>query len=81
MPMGQYHSGTKLVESTLKAYHILEKFQHCLQDYFSHFKMCFTSGTFTTNWQQLEVALSPVILFAAAMNLLVKSVEKPSNRL
>ncbi|KAG1953648.1 hypothetical protein F2P79_009189 [Pimephales promelas] len=53
-----------------------------LQNYFGHFKMCFTSGDFTTNWQRLEVGIVTgctisVILFAAAMNLLVKSVEKP----
>ncbi|KAJ7995783.1 hypothetical protein DPEC_G00248170 [Dallia pectoralis] len=44
--------------------------------------MRFTSGDFTTNWQRLEVGIVTgctisVILFAAAMNLLVKSVEKP----
>lgn len=66
----------------LKAYHIPENFQQLLQDYFSYFKMRFTSGNLTTNWQWLEVGIITrctilVILFAATMNLLVKSVEKP----
>lgn len=44
--------------------------------------MRFTSGDFTTAWQRLEVGIVTgctisVILFAAAMHLLVKSVEKP----
>lgn len=47
----------KLVESTLKAYHVPEKFQQLLQDYFIHFKLRFSSGDFTTKW--LLVALSP----------------------
>lgn len=43
--------------------------------------MRFTCGTFTTDWQRLEVCIVSgckisVILFSAAMNLLVKSAEK-----
>ena len=55
----------------------------CFQEYFDHLEMRFTVGNYTTNWQRLEVgkitgcAVS-VILFAAAMNLLVKSIEKLS---
>ncbi len=72
----------KLVDHTLKVYHVPQKVQLLLWNYFGHFKMRFNSGDFTTNWQRLEVGIVTgctisVILFAAAMNLLVKSVEKP----
>lgn len=44
--------------------------------------MRFTCGDFTTSWQRLEKGIVTgctisVILFAATMNLLVKTVEKP----
>lgn len=71
----------KLVELTLKTYHIPERFQKLLQYYFDRFNMRFTCGDFTTDWQRLEVGIITgctisVILFSAAMNLLVKSAEK-----
>ncbi|CAC5420998.1 unnamed protein product [Mytilus coruscus] len=54
-----------------------------LQEYFDHIEMRFTVGDFTTAWQRLEIGILTgfivsVVLFAAAMNLIVKSVEKPS---
>ena len=64
-------------------YHVLEEIQGLLKHYFEHFKMRFTVNDYTTSWQRLEVGIvtgctMSVILFAAAMNLLVKSVEKES---
>lgn len=47
----------KLVDHTLKAYHVPQKVQLLLWNYFGHFKMHFTSGDFTTNWQRLEVRI------------------------
>lgn len=72
----------KLVDLTLQAYHVPGKVQHLLQEYFNRFRMRFTCGHFTTSWQRLEKGIVTgctisVILFAAAMNLLFKSVEKP----
>lgn len=64
----------KLVEATLKTYHILERLQTLLQCYLNNFNMSFTFGNFTTDWQKLELVSE--ILFSAAMNLLVKSAEK-----
>ncbi|KAK0136845.1 hypothetical protein N1851_026974 [Merluccius polli] len=71
----------KLVETTLKTYHVPEQFQKLLQCYFDKFNMCFTCGNFTTDWQRLEVGIVTgctilVILFSAAINLLIKSAEK-----
>jgi hypothetical protein len=73
----------KLVQLTLQRYHIPSKIQDLLKHYFDHFKMRFSVGDYTTNWQRLEVGIVTgctisVVLFAAAMNLLVKSAEKTS---
>lgn len=56
--------------------------QHLPQEYFKHFSMRFTCGDFTTSWQRLEKRLVNgytilVNLLVAAMNLSVKTVEKP----
>ena len=47
----------KLVETTLKTYHVPEQFQKLLQCYFDKFNMRFTCGNFTTDWQRLEVGI------------------------
>ncbi|KAK0136941.1 hypothetical protein N1851_026874 [Merluccius polli] len=65
----------KIGETTLKTYHVPERFQKLLHS------MRFTCGNFTTDWQRLEVVIVTgctifVILFSAAMNLLVISAEK-----
>ena len=51
-----------------------------LKDYFDQFKMCFTVGNCTTDWQRLEKEIVTgctisIILFGTAMNLLLKSVK------
>ena len=73
----------KLIELVLQTYHIPTKIQALVKHYFNNFKMRFTVQDYTTSWQQLEVGIVTgctisVILFASAMNLLVKSVEKAS---
>ncbi|XP_069114421.1 uncharacterized protein [Argopecten irradians] len=73
----------KLVEMTMEKYHVPEKFRILLKDYFDSFQMRFTVGDYTTAWQRLEVGIVTgctisVILFAAAMNLIIKAVEKMS---
>ncbi|XP_052218246.1 uncharacterized protein LOC127835860 [Dreissena polymorpha] len=54
-----------------------------LRHYFDGFIMRFSTRAITTDWQRLEVGIVTgctisVVLFAAAMNLIVKSAEKPS---
>ncbi|CAC5385086.1 unnamed protein product [Mytilus coruscus] len=54
-----------------------------LQHYFDNFIMRFTVADYTTAWQRLEVGIVTgctisVVLFSAAMNMLVKSAEKMS---
>ncbi|XP_052093724.1 uncharacterized protein LOC127729844 [Mytilus californianus] len=73
----------KLVDLTLQRYHVPTTIRTMLQEYFDHIEMRFTVGDFTTAWQRLEVGILTgctvsVVLFAAAMNLILKSVEKPS---
>ena len=73
----------KLVELTLRKYHVPETFVNMLKGYFDGFKMRYTVDDFTTDWQRLEVGIVTgctisVVLFSAAMNLLVKSAEKKS---
>ncbi|CAC5417464.1 unnamed protein product [Mytilus coruscus] len=73
----------KLVDLTLKKYHIPGKVREMLQHYFNNFIMMFTVADYTTAWQRLEVGIITgctisVVLFSAAMNLLVKSAEKMS---
>lgn len=71
----------KLVK-TLQVYHVPHEVKLLLQHYFGHLRMHFTMGNFITNWQRLEFRIVTRctisdILFAATMNVLVKSVKKP----
>ena len=73
----------KLVQLTLQRYHVPEKIRQLLESYFDRLELRFTVQNFTTAWQRLEVGIVTgctvsVILFSAAMNLMVKSVEKMS---
>ena len=73
----------KLVDLTLTKYHVPEKVRTMLRHYFDNFKMRFNVADYTTAWQRLEVGIVTgctisVVLFSAAMNLLVKSAEKMS---
>lgn len=47
----------KLVDLTLKTYHVAERFQKLVQCYYDGIKVCFTCGDFTTDWQRLEVGI------------------------
>ena len=71
----------KVVELTLKKYHILQNVQHQLKQYFDGFYLRCTTRDFITNWQRLEVGIVTgctisATLFSGDMNLLMKSVEK-----
>jgi hypothetical protein len=73
----------KLIQLMLQKYHVPEKIQHLLERYFDKLELRFTVQNFTTTWQRLKVGIVKgftvsVILFSAAMNFIVKSVEKMS---
>ena len=73
----------KLVDLTLERYHVPDKYCKIIDDYFNKIKLRFTVGNDVTTWQRLEVGIATgctvsVILFAAAMNMLIKSVETSS---
>ena len=72
--MGQFHS-------TVERCHVPRKTRAPLKEYFDHLLLRFTVQDFTTAWQRLEVGIVTkctisVILFPAAINMTVKSVEK-----
>ena len=61
----------------------LEIYQEKQEHFFDNLILKFTVKDFTTAWQRLEVGIVigctiSVILFSAAMNMIVKSVEKKS---
>ena len=67
----------------LERYHVPDGVRELIREYFNHLQLRFTVGDFTTSWQRLEVGIVTgctisVILFSAAMNMIVKSVEKKS---
>ena len=73
----------QLVKITLERYYVPTKMRDILQIYFDSLKMRFSVRDYITDWQRLEVGIITgctiyVILFAAAMDLLVKSADKKS---
>ena len=71
------------MQRALKRYHVPGNTRALLKDYFDSLLLRFTVKDFTTAWQRLEVGIVigctiSVILFSAAMNMIVKSVEKRS---
>ena len=70
-----------LVEDTLKAYHVPGKVRDIIQEYYRGLHLRFNVDNYTTGWQRLEKGIPTgctisVILFAAAMNLIMKAAEK-----
>ncbi|XP_061747756.1 uncharacterized protein LOC133545995, partial [Nerophis ophidion] len=70
----------KLVEEALNRHHIPKKFRDLILDYYSNFHLRVSSGKTTSDWHRLEKGIITgctisVILFALAMNMLVKSAE------
>ncbi|CAC5423518.1 unnamed protein product [Mytilus coruscus] len=73
----------KLVELMLEIYHVPDGIRELIKEYFNHLQLRFIVGDYTTSWQRLGVGIVTgctisVILFSAAMNMIVKSVEKKS---
>ncbi|GFO23921.1 reverse transcriptase [Plakobranchus ocellatus] len=73
----------EMIQLALRKYHIPEVIQVMLDDYFSGFRMRFSTNDYTTNWINLEVGIamgctiSP-ILFVMAMEVISqKAVQVP----
>ena len=71
----------KLVAETLNRYHVPNEIQNMLAQYYERCYIRFNVGERTTNWQRLEKGIITgctisVIIFASAVNLIVKSAEK-----
>ena len=71
----------QLIERAMVQYHIPNKIQDIIIRYYSNIKVHFTTGTFTTKYQQLEKGIVTgctvsVILFVMAINLIINIAEK-----
>ncbi|GFO46016.1 reverse transcriptase [Plakobranchus ocellatus] len=70
----------EMIQLALRMYHVPEAMQVMLDDYFSGFRMRFSTNDYTTNWINLEVGIamgctiSP-ILFVMAMEVILKAAE------
>ena len=65
----------------MKRYHVPEKVRSILQQYYRGLNFRFTVGGYTTEWHRVEKGIPAgctisVILFSAAMNLLMEAAEK-----
>ncbi|KAI2653774.1 hypothetical protein H4Q32_014114 [Labeo rohita] len=66
----------KVVETSLTRHHVPEKISNLILNYYSCFKLRVTSGTVTSAFHRLEKGIiTGCILFALAMNMIVKSAE------
>ena len=67
-----------LIKYSLEFFHVPERLKLYLMQYYDGFRMRFTTRSYTTRWQELEVGIpmgctiSP-ILFAMAMEVIVRS--------
>ena len=70
----------QMIQLALRMYHVPESIQVMLEDYFSGFRMRFTTSSYTTDWINLEIGIamgctiSP-ILFVMAMEVILKAAE------
>lgn len=69
----------KLVQTTMTKHHVPHHIADLILDYYNHFRMRVSAGGVTSDWHKLEVGITgctiSVILFAVAMNMIVKSAE------
>lgn len=70
----------KLVQLSLMKYHVPERIQNLILDYYSNFSLRVSSGSQASAWHRLEKGIITgctisVSLFALAMTMLVKSAE------
>ena len=70
----------QMIQLALRMYHVPEDIQVMLDDYFSGFRMRFSTNSYTTDWINLEIGIamgctiSP-ILFVVAMEVILKAAE------
>ncbi|KAK3735128.1 hypothetical protein RRG08_054480 [Elysia crispata] len=70
----------QMIQLALSMYHVPEDIQVMLDDYFSGFRMRFSTNSYTTDWINLEIeiamgcTISP-ILFVMAMEVILKAAE------
>ncbi|GFR94326.1 reverse transcriptase [Elysia marginata] len=70
----------EMIQLALRMYQVPEDIQVMLDDYFSEFRMRFSTSDYTTNWINLEVGIamgctiSPT-LFVMAMEVILKAAE------
>ncbi|GFN80233.1 reverse transcriptase [Plakobranchus ocellatus] len=48
----------EMIQLALRMYHVLEVLQVMLEDYFSGFRMRFSTNDYTTNWINFEVGIA-----------------------
>ncbi|XP_062272394.1 LOW QUALITY PROTEIN: uncharacterized protein LOC133978067 [Scomber scombrus] len=70
----------KLVELALDHHHVPSKIKDLILDYYNNFRLRVTSGSETSDWHRLGKGIITgctisVVLFALAMNMVVKSAE------
>ena len=70
----------KLIKLAMEHFWFPQAIQDLLMDYYDNFVMRFSTGTFTTEWQRLEVGIAAgctisVILFVLVMEMILKSTD------
>ncbi|GFN97031.1 reverse transcriptase [Plakobranchus ocellatus] len=70
----------EMIQLALRMYHLPEVIQVMLDNYFSGFRMRFSTNDYTTNWTNLEVGIAmgrtiSAILFVMAMEVILKAAE------
>ena len=70
----------QMIQLALRMYHVPEDIQVMLDDYFSGFRMRFSTNTYTTDWINLEIGIAmgctiPPLLFVMAMEVILKAAE------
>ena len=70
----------KVVEETLRRYHVPSSLGKLILDYYNNFNLRVTSGTKTSDWHRLERGIITgctisATLFSLAMNMIIKSAE------
>ncbi|GFO47106.1 reverse transcriptase [Plakobranchus ocellatus] len=70
----------EMIQLALRMYHVPEVIQVMPGDYFSGFRMWFSTNDYTTNWINLEVGIAlgctiSLILFIMAMEVIFKAAE------
>ena len=71
----------KLIEEAIRKYHLPNKVQHLITEYYNKISVRFTVQEFAKNWKRLEKGIVTgstvsVMLFVMAINLFVSSALK-----